>query len=195
MRNAWGIALITFVISGLCLLLLYQIGKEAITQEVRNNLIQLARTAASFVDGDLHKTFLSSDQEKSPSYLQAVAPLQRILKANPQIRFLYTMIDYHGKPCFVLDATPPGDIDHDGVEDHSPIMQPFDTPVPALMAALSSQTAEADAEPVTDPWGTYLSAYAPFNDSHGQFAGIVGVDLKLDHYSERLAGMRRMARS
>jgi PAS domain S-box-containing protein len=191
MRNALAVALITFLTSGLCLLLLYRIGKEALAQEVRCNLIQLAKTAATVVDGDLHKTFYSPEQEQSPAYLQAIAPLQRILKVNPEIRFLYTMTDHNGIPCFVLDATPSGDLDHDGVEDHSPIMQPFETPAPALRAALATHQAGADAEPITDSWGTYLSAYAPFHDSRGDFAGVVGVDLKLDHYTARLAGMRR----
>lgn len=189
--RAVGIALIAFLVSTLCLFLLYRRGTDEMNQEVRYGLIQFARTAAVFVDGDLHKTFTSPEQAKNPSYQTAVAPLRKILEANPGIRFLYTMIQHDGKPCFVLDATPPGDVDHDGVEDHSPIMMPFETPAPDLMTALTSGKTGADAKPITDQWGTYLSGYAPFHDAQGNFSGIVGVDLRLDQYAARLADMGR----
>jgi hypothetical protein len=41
MQNAWGIALIAFVISGLCLLLLYWIGEEAVSHAFKVFLADL----------------------------------------------------------------------------------------------------------------------------------------------------------
>ncbi len=151
----------------------------------------MAETAAVLVDGDIHKTLISPEQEESPAYIHAVLPLKIILAAHPEIRFLYTMTLHDGKPCFILDATPPGDTDHDGINDHSSIIQPFDTPAPALLEALRSGTTGVDPEPIKDPWGTFLSGYAPIHDSIGHCVGIVGVDLKIQEYSERLSGMKR----
>jgi two-component system cell cycle sensor histidine kinase/response regulator CckA len=171
--------------------MLYRLGVNALKHEVRQSLIQMAETAAAFVDGDLHQTFTSPEQEDTPAYRQAVEPLRRVLHAHSDIRFLYTMILHQQQACFILDATPPGDADKDGVEDHSPIMQPFDTPAPALMDALTNGRPQADAKPINDRWGTYLSGYAPIRDSRGRQVGIAGVDLKLGDYDERLAGMGR----
>jgi len=191
LRRAIGVAVMTLLASSLCLLLLYLKGADAITQEVRFGLVRLAETAAIFVDGDVHLTFTSPEQEQGAAYQQAIAPLRKILESHPEIRFLYTMVLHNQKPCFVLDATPPGDVDHDGVEDHSPVMQPFDTPAPELMTALTTGRSGADTQPIVDRWGTYLSGYAPIHDSHGRVAGIAGVDLRVDRYAQRLADMRR----
>jgi PAS domain S-box-containing protein len=162
---------------------------------VRNGLVRAAKTAASFVDGDLHGTFTDPSQEVTPAYERAVDPLRRVLRARPDIRFLYTMVLRDGAVHIVLDATARGDADGDGVEDHSPIMQLYEDPAPALLEALMTGRAGADSEPVVDRWGAYLSGYAPFFDSAGNQAGIVGVDLRADAHMVRLNTMRRSLRA
>ena len=39
-----------------------------------------------------------------------------------------------------------------------------------------------------DEWGTYITGYAPWYDSRGEFRGLVGVDLFLDKYLARMRG-------
>lgn len=191
--DALGVGAACFLVSTVSLGVLYRQGSEALREEVHSALERTARTAAALVDGDLHRTFVSPGQELTPEYERAVAPLRRILRSRPDLRFVYTMTLFRGTPCIVLDATPAGDADGDGVEDHSPLLQPYETPAPALLDALRHGRAQTDAEPVKDRWGTYLSGYAPVLDSAGRVAGIVGVDLRLDAYESRLAAMRRAA--
>ncbi len=190
LRKAAGIAAAIFLTSLVSLLVIYRIGASALRQEVTGSLVQTALTAAAFVDGDLHRTFVDPEQEHTDAYHRAVEPLLKILLARPDIRFLYTMVLKDHRPCIVLDATPTGDRDHDGVEDHSPLLQPYDAPAPALMNALTTGTPQADREPVTDQWGTYFSGYAPIHDSGGRLVGVLGVDLRLDTYAHRLASLR-----
>jgi diguanylate cyclase (GGDEF)-like protein/PAS domain S-box-containing protein len=43
-----------------------------------------------------------------------------------------------------------------------------------------------------DQWGTYMSAYVPIYTSAGEMIGILGVDMTLEEYFQRLAVMRRV---
>lgn len=185
----------TFLITSLCMVGLYFDGISALKEEVRGGLVRTAKTVAALVDGDFHRTFTRPEQEASDDYRRAVAPLQKILRERGDIRFLYTMVLVNKLPCVVLDATPPGDADRDGVEDHSPIMQPYTTAAPALLDALQTGKAQADPEAVKDQWGTYFSAYAPFCDSAGRMAGVVGVDMRADNFAARMAVMKRSLRT
>jgi len=186
---------IVFVLICVCLVALHALGMAALRTQVRDGLTRTAMTVAALVDGDQHARFVSPEQESTPAYREAVAPLQRVLQARNDIRFLYTMALIDNRARIILDATPPGDADHDGVEDHSPLMQPYDTPAPALLDALRTGREQADPEVVTDRWGKHLSAYAPIRDRLGRQTGVVGVDIRADTYAGRLSAMRRALRT
>ena len=184
-RDGLIAGLATFVVTSLCLTVLFVEGRRALEGEVRGDLIRTATTVAALVDGDLHRTFTRPEQETSPEYRQAVAPLRKVQGSRKDIRFVYTMVLRDDRPRIVLDATPPGD------PNHSPIMQPYDVPAPELMDALRTGKAQADTDPIKDQWGSYLSGYAPFFDSAGRMVGVVGVDLPGGEYVARLASIRR----
>jgi len=166
---------------------------RAFHEEVRNDLIRTAKTATALIDGNQHRHFVSPDQEKTPTYERAIAPLRRLLAANKEIKYIYTCVLVGNQVRFVLDPTEPGDADNDGVDDKSHIMQPYDTPSSELLRAFHSRIATADEHPYTDAWGTFISGYAPFFDNRGQMMGIVGVDLAADRYYARMARIYRLA--
>ncbi|MFN8220002.1 MAG: diguanylate cyclase [Fimbriimonadales bacterium] len=170
---------------------LYVVSLSAIHHEVEGNLVRLAEVAASTIDGDLHRTFKDPKQESTPQYARAIAPLGKAQQGSDQIAYIYTMILDHGKAKFVLDPTEAGDADGDGTDDKSHIMQEYPEVSPVAMRVLTTHKAEAEEEPSSDEWGTFISGYAPFYDSKGNFAGIVGVDLKASDYLTRLAGVRK----
>ena len=101
------------------------------------------------------------------------------------------MILRDGVVHFILDPTPPGDADGDGVEDRSPIMQVYEHPTSKMLAAFETGRATVEDQVYTDPWGTFLSGYAPFFTSDGTLAGVVGLDIAADDYLERLEPIRR----
>lgn len=37
-------------------------------------------------------------------------------------------------------------------------------------------------EPVTDAWGTWVSAYSPIHDASGRTVGVLGIDMQIDDY-------------
>jgi PAS domain S-box-containing protein len=169
---------------------LYSRSVAALKDEVRGNLVRLARAAAPLVDINAHRLFVSTNQETSEAYFQAIHPLQKFQQANPDIKFVYTCILVTNRIHFVLDPTPPGDHDGDGVDDKSHVMQPYDEASSTLRAVLQTGRAMADEETYTDAWGTFMSGYAPFCDTDGRVAGVVGVDLEAKAYVQRLASMR-----
>lgn len=192
------VGIIVLIATIFCSAVLHFRAMNALKEQVRNNLIRAAQSVARDIDGDLHKTFISKDQEKSPEYEKALTPLRRslyfmedgLLKRN-DYRFIYTCILSNQQVYFVLDPTPEGDADHDGVDDKSHIMQPYDDASEQLRHTLRTGIPYGDEEPYTDPWGTFVSGYAPFYDSAGKMVGAVGVDWRAETYAARLSSIRR----
>ncbi len=179
-------SLTVWVITLLSTGLVYVTARHVYVTEFREELLRRATLAAGLVDGDLHGIFRSPEQEDSAQYEQAVAPLRRVMQADPHIRFLYTAALVNDMPHFILDATPPGDLDGDGVEDHSSIMEEYVSPDDEMLVALREGRATVMREPKKDQWGMLLSAYAPMRDQSGQLVGIVGVDLTAEQFWQRL---------
>ncbi len=174
-------------------LFVYQNSVNALKDEVRENLMRVAASAGAIVDGELHKKINSSSMQESKEYWSAIQPLSKVLNSQDDIRYVYTCILKDEKVYFVLDPTPAGDADHDGVEDKSNVMDEYPDPSPELLRALKEKVPTADAEPYKDTWGTFISGYAPFYDNKGKPIGIVGIDLSAANYMDRLSGMKKSA--
>lgn len=170
---------------------IYQHALYAQVSELKEGLIRTAKVIATTIDGDAHKTFTQRSQENTPEYKHAILPMAKALKADDTLSYVYTIILKNSKPYFILDPTPTGDADHDGVDDKSHIMQVYKDADEEMMQALTQHIAHVMKHPERDAWGTFLSAYAPFYDSKGSFVGIVGVDITADNYFARLAPIKR----
>ena len=168
---------------------LYFTARQIYLEEVRGDLLQRADMAVSFIDADLHQTFFSPEQEGTPEYRRAIAPLRKIMKGDPNIRFVYTVVLQGDDAHFILDATPPGDADGDGVEDHSNIMERYEDPDEEMLVALREGRSMIMNEAKADKWGPVLSAYAPLHDRSGNLIGVVGVDITAQQYAENLRVM------
>ncbi len=166
---------------------------EAIMGEVRADLVRTAQAAAALVDAEQHKGLIERGREDCLEYEHAVAPLRRVLDSSGDVRYLYTVAMVGERVLFVLDATPEGDADEDGVEDHSFILEEYREADPAMRKALRQGEPVAMCEPRADRWGTLLSGYAPILDSEGGVAGIVGVDITAEHCAERIGAVHRAA--
>lgn len=159
--------------------------------EIQDGLLRVARTLTMFVDGDLHKTFTSKLQERTDEYKQAIDPLERAVKADPTIAFVYTVVLRDNQVYFILDPTPSGDEDGDGVDDKSNIMEPYPEATPEMLMALREQKAVVEPQVYTDRWGSFLSGYVPFYDSEGEFVGVLGVDISANDYLARFTPIKR----
>src|SRR6202045_337926 len=177
------------VISSLGLFYLWHSAREAQLDAVRPELVQLARVAATLVDGDRHRLLKSQAQAGSPDHVALLAPLVKFHKATSDIIYVYTAILDRNRIYLVTGTDYLYRIDGDG-EAPDPIMTPYDAD-PALRRALEQHAIAVDEEPVKEAVRSYMSAYAPFYDSQGRFVGVAGVDMWLRDFDPRIGAIRR----
>jgi signal transduction histidine kinase/ActR/RegA family two-component response regulator len=178
------------VISSLGLFYLWHAARDAQLDAVRTELVQLARVAATLVDGDRHRLLKSQAQAGSPDHLALLAPLVKFHKATSDIIYVYTAILDRNRIYFVAGTDYLYHINGDG-ETPDPIMTPHDTLDPTLRRALEQHEVAVDREPVKEAVRSYMSAYAPFYDSQGRFVGVTGVDMWVRDFDARIGAIRR----
>ena len=152
---------------------------QTVRENYRTHLTRLALAAAQQVDPELHERIRHPEQMDTPEYKRAVEPLRRMRLAVPGIRFLYTLVRDGQVARFILDSADPGL--HNGVEDRSSVWDVSVSQQPSKMIALGEPgqpgRPTATLEPYTDPWGTFMTGYAPIFDASHRQIGAVGVDV------------------
>jgi len=178
------------VISSLGLFYLWHSARDAQLDAVRTELKQLARVAATLVDGDRHRLLESQAQAGGADHLALLAPLVKFHKATSDIIYVYTAILERNRIYYVLGTDYLYRVDGD-TETPELIMAPHDTFDPTLRRALERHEVAVNEEPVKEAVRSYMSAYAPFYDSQGRFVGVAGVDMWVRDFDARVAGIRR----
>lgn len=177
-------------IASLGLFYTWHAAREGQLRAIQSELLQLASVAATQVDGDVHRTMKSNAQAGSPEHLKLLEPLVAFHKATSDVIYVYTAVLRDEQIYFVLGT----DYLYRAVEDNlppDPIMEPYNTPDPALRHALEFHEPAVNDHPVQEALRSYMSAYAPFFDAKRQFVGVVGIDMWVHHFDARLASIRR----
>ncbi len=192
-RSIYGLSVLTGLgllgIMALTLHLFYRQARQAVEEQLYEMLLHTALAAATTIDGDQHLSF-KKGEEDTLKYQKAIEPLVRIQRTNPKIKFIYTFTLKEGKIFFILDATPPGDNDGDGVEDKSYIWDEYPQAEPEMFAVIEKGTPQVTGI-LPSPWGYYVSAYVPLRNSRGEIVGALGVDMAADTYRAEFAALRR----
>ena len=79
--------------------------QAALAKHFDHTWAEIGQIAASVVDGDLHRKLLDPANYSDELYARALKPLVRLHSADPNIFYLYTMVDRNGVPYFVLGIT------------------------------------------------------------------------------------------
>jgi signal transduction histidine kinase/ActR/RegA family two-component response regulator len=182
--------IVMMVISSLGLLYVWHSARQSQLDAVRTELVQLARVAATLVDGDRHRLLKSHSQAGSADHLSLLAPLVKFHKATSDIIYVYTAILDKNRIYYVLGTDYLYRVEGDS-EMPDPIMAPHDTLDATLRRALEQHEVTVDEEPVKEAVRSYMSAYAPFYDSQGRFVGVVGVDMWVRDFDARVGAIRR----
>ena len=169
---------------------IYQYALDAQKGEIKEGLLRTAKVVSAFIDPKVHQT-LSEGEESTNAYLEQIRPLELALKADNSIIYLYTAIMREDKVFFILDATPAGDADGDGVEDKAVIMGEYPEAGTEIIQALTNQEIVISDTPYTDRWGSFLSAYVPMLNSEGKMVAVLGIDIEADKYFSRLKPIKR----
>jgi two-component system, sensor histidine kinase and response regulator len=184
--------ILSFAINGIITFILYQAASKQMMQDIKRRLYDIVSISSCHIDGDLHRRLTALSQQDtntsaqdSKTYLELKQALQKIQNASKDIHFIYTMRttealgdavqaqlkDGSPKIMFLVDAeTDPAQMANLGdiYSDASSLLTSrfFDMQGPVIEETLYQ-----------DQWGTWLSGYAPFYDSQGRRAGVLGVDI------------------
>ena len=170
---------------------LYQKALLAQKGEINDGLSMFSTVIAAYVDVDKHQQLISADQENTPLYLLSMAPLSTLMAANDNIVNVYTMIMKENHIYFILDPTPAGDSDNDGLDDKAHLMERYESPPEELLLAFNTGKSQVTKKPYIDKWGNYFSSFSPLLDHEGNVYGMLGLDVSAAGYYERLKPIQR----
>jgi diguanylate cyclase (GGDEF)-like protein len=173
------------------------LSKQARWEALRSHVGEIGQVAASVVDGDLHRKLLDPASYSYELYARALEPLVRFHSADPNIFYLYTMVDRGGVAYFVLDTAASPDLRTDHKLRASAYMERFDLREEYKHDGWLDQIAAGKTyvNPTfeQDDYGNFLSATSPIYDSEGRYSGFVGVDFNLQYYLAQEARFRDIA--
>ena len=162
------------------------LSKKARLEVLRLHVAEIAQIAASVVDGDLHRQLLDPANYTPELYERVVAPLVRFHSADPEIFYVYTMMERGGKSYFVVDTAASNKLKTARKLRPSAYMEPFESidvePDPDYLQRLAAGETYVYPKFQRDVYGTFLSGHTPIYDSQGRYSGFVGVDFDIKYY-------------
>ncbi len=193
-REGVLVGLLVWLTAGFSIFGLYHWTHHALIRDVRSDLEQFAKIAAPLVDGDLHAQLVSPAQLNGEIHRKVLAPLIRFHRAVPSVAYVYTCVSVSNEVRFVLDtSTSSNELNTTRAYIPSLIMDVYKAPDPVMLRALNHGDIVSTEKPYVDEFGTFMSGYAPIFNSAGKQVGIVGVDLSLADYLNRLRAVQRVA--
>ncbi len=119
----------------------------------------------------------SPEDEKGPAYVKKRQLLSSVCDGQSDVRFAYVMALRHGRIVFLIDAQPQRWFDPAG-ESHSG--DEYTEATPKLTALFGGGEGFVEG-PVTDRWGTWISALVPLcAPATGKAVAVFGLDISAD---------------
>lgn len=186
-RLAWRLGASFFLLTAMAILisgyLQYRAQDRALRQSLGALLLNISRTGALLVDGDLHEAALRGGRNDTPEYVKLRDTLKRIQDVNQLRDPIYTLSDIDGpRAKFAVIST-----------GHVALGTPYRL-APEIRAALRRVIAEgstAYTDIYVDDNGTWITAFAPVRNAAGQTVAALDVDFRADVYLAQLAAVRR----
>ena len=172
------------------------LSKQARWEALRTHVGEIGQVAASVVDGDLHRKLLDPANYSDELYARALSPLVRFHSADPNIFYLYTMVDRGGVTYFVLDTAASPALRTSNKLRASAYMERFDLRKEYeddRLQQIAAGKTYVNSTFEHDDYGDFLTAHAPIYDSEGRYSGFVGVDFDLQYYFAEEARFRTIA--
>jgi diguanylate cyclase (GGDEF)-like protein len=171
------------------------LSRQARLEVLRAHVGEVARLAASVVDGDLHRELIEHGPGSDATRQAALAPLLHLHAAWPEAVYVYTMGVREAAPFFVLDTAQDAAFAAQRKLEASPYGEVF-----VVRPEYASDWLDVLAAGQTnvnrgfqyDEFGYFLSGHAPIRDSAGRVAGFAGVDFNLDYYLNEESRFRQI---
>lgn len=162
----------------------YQYTTNLVIEELRQNMMASAASAASLIDPVEHTQVFESGVEGDAQYTHIADQLRMIQDANPMLASIYTMVlsPNPNEALFVVSAD-------ENYEERAHLREPYDiTDIWELVQGFEEPY--ADTAMGSDRFGTWLSGYAPIRDASGKGIAIVGVDVSAEDVLDAQAQVR-----
>ncbi len=189
-KLAIAMALLVAFTGGLVLALYYLQSREILFRRIQSQVLSIAATAATQVDGDLLEKIQTREDEQSPGYAAIQRVLREMRDANRRgdvhVRFVYTARRVTENPprwVYLVDSQ-----ENDASKSH--VGDPLEF-VSETGQQLSMARPYAEESFSHDAFGTWLSANAPIHNSQGQTVGVLGVDVAAEAVLARLDALFR----
>jgi signal transduction histidine kinase len=129
-----------------------------------------------------------------PSYLRMLEAEKRWLRVNPELSDIYTLRrQADGNTTLIVDAGTDLAMPSDGVRGRTTraaIGEPI-KPRSQLLQKAYSGLRDLDPSPVTDRWGTWITAYAPILDDSGKVEAVLAVNADATAWQEAIKAARQ----
>jgi len=129
-----------------------------------------------------------------PLYLSLIETEKGWLALNLVVNDIYTLRKLpSGKNVFIVDSET--DYDRNGKyegerEKRTPVGEAYEVADAGLELAFRGKT-NFGFEPVTDRWGTWVSAFVPLHDAAGRPEAVLGVDFDADEFAHHIAAAKQ----
>ena len=188
------VSVATFLVLGALTAVPQWLSKQARFKVLRSHVAEMSQAAASVVNGDLHRQLI---ENYSPElYDRALEPLIKFHSAEPEIFYVYTMVEREGHTYFVLDTANSPQLKTPHTLRGSKYMEEFETlskePDPDWLQRIARGETYVYPSFQHDEYGWFLSGHTPIFDNEGRYSGFVGVDFDTQYYLEQEAGFRRI---
>ena len=161
----------------------YRAQQQWLRQSLGSLLLNIARTGALLVDGDLHERVVKDGRNDTPAYEQIQANLQQIKEKNELGDPVYTLSDVEGKMArFAVISY--GEEPVGKQYQLAPEIQP-------IIHRVLAEGTPAYTNIYTNQHGTWITAFAPIRNRAGKTVAALDVDFRANVYLEELAAVQR----
>lgn len=186
-RLGWRLAVSFLLLTSLGIflsgLLQYRDQQQWVRKSLGSLLLNIARTGALLVDGNLHERVVKDGRTNTEAYEQIRAKLQQIKENNELGDPVYTLSDVEGKMArFAV-------ISHGEVQVGKQYQLASEIQ-PILQRVFDEGTA-AFTNIYTNQHGTWITAFAPIRNTAGQTVAALDVDFRANVYLQQLEEVRR----
>ncbi|MDP3452607.1 MAG: ATP-binding protein, partial [Bacteroidales bacterium] len=147
------------------------------------NVMQIARSVVAVFPVDkIDSLEINENDLENPVYINIKQKLTEVTRVNPEVRFSYLYALKDSKLFFIADSEP------EDSEDYSPPGEEFvEADEQDFEPFLSGN--ELVTKPLTDRWGTWVSAFIPVkNLETGEVIAVFGMDFDAKSWRSELLG-------
>jgi diguanylate cyclase (GGDEF)-like protein len=185
-RTFWIVALAAALVLGAIVAIPQSLSKQARLEVLRSHVREVAQLASTVIDGDLHRQLIDPANYSDDLYQRTLAPLVRFHSADPDIFYVYTMVERDGKAYFVVDTATSKSLVTRQQLRPSAYMEEFASidaqPDPDWLQRIAAGQSYVSPRFLHDEYGYFLSGHAPILDSEKRYSGFVGVDFDIQYY-------------